>query len=90
MLKIQVVKREVVKVDFGKIGDPQRIAKIVGSLTHYYDLELDPSRFEPALSDPEPWRSRDSRTRRRMDSHEAASSRLARMRFGPGSVTTST
>jgi len=59
MPKIQVVKREVVKVDFGKIGDPQRIAKIVGNLTHYYDPELDPSRFEPAPSDPEPWRSRE-------------------------------
>lgn len=57
MLEITVVKKGVVKVDFGVKGDPQRIATIAGEIPHYY-VDLDPGRFEPEEDDPEPWCSR--------------------------------
>jgi len=56
---IQVVRREVVKVNFGFVNDgSQRIVNVVGSIPNAYDPELDPSRFEPAVSDPEQYHSR--------------------------------
>jgi len=54
---IEVVRREVIGVDFGESGDPRRIATIVGQIPYWY-ADLGPNQFVPAESDPMPWRSR--------------------------------
>ncbi len=58
MSELEVVRAAVTKVDFGVRGDPRRILKILLDV-HCFFAERDLAQFEPAESDPEPWRERE-------------------------------
>ena len=61
MDKVECVKRtgEPWVINFGQVGEPGRIASVIGTTRHWLDRGLDPSRFMPNdKTDPEPWRTR--------------------------------
>jgi len=55
---IQIIRLGEWPVYYGSEGDRARIRNLVGSFKHWLDDGLDPHRFAPLETDPNPWRHR--------------------------------